>query len=157
MGSRAGGHLTLRGFGLAGTCVGALCALAGYATAWLHPELSLTAAWCMAAAIAITMPSALLMGARPSVRQPWLVIAAMGLAVLLVAVFGAALPLPPAAGNEAIVAGLPRRLALLVYGVGLVPFAFLPIAFAWDFDTSSLEPDALRELRARCSALRGEQ
>lgn len=157
MGCRAGGHLTLRGLGLAGTCVGALCALAGYGTAWLFPPLSLVGAWCMAVAIAITMPSALLLGARPSGRQPWLVGGATGLGVLLVVVFGAALALPVADGSEAIVAGLPRRLALIVYGVGLAPFAFLPIAFARDFDTSSLGPDALRALRERCSALRGER
>ncbi len=157
MGCGAGGHLTLRGVGLAGTCVGALCALAGYGTAWLHPELSIAAAWCMAAAIAIAMPSALLMGARPSVRQPWLAGAAAGLGVLLVVVFGAALALPAPAGGEAIIAGLPRRLALIVNGVGLAPFVFLPIAFARDFDTKSLGPDALRALRERCSALRGEQ
>ncbi len=157
MGCRAGGHQTLRGVGLAGTCVGALCALTAYGTAWLHPELSLAAAWCMAAAIAITMPSALVMGARHSVRQSWLVVAAVGLAVLLVAVFGAALVLPAAAGSEVIIAGLPSRLALIVYGVGLAPFVFLPIAFAWDFDAKSLGPDALRALRERCSALRGGQ
>ncbi len=157
MGCRAGGQLTLRRVGLAGTCVGALCALASYGTAWLHPELSLAAAWCMAVAIAITMPSALLMGARQSVRQPWLVIAAIGLAVLLVGVFGSALALPVTAGGEALVAGLPRRLALIVYGVGLAPFVFLPVAFAWDFDSRSLDPDALRALRERCAALRGER
>jgi hypothetical protein len=97
------------------------------------------------------------MGARPSGRQPWLVVAAVGLGFLLLAVFGAALALPAAAGSEAIVAGLPRRLALIIYGVGLAPFVFLPIAFAWDFDVKSLDPDALRALRERCRALRGAQ
>ncbi|MBA2291098.1 MAG: hypothetical protein H0W15_01435 [Gemmatimonadales bacterium] len=111
----------------------------------------------MAVAIAITMPSALLMGARPSGWQPWLVGAATGLAVLLVVVFGAALALPAADGSEPIIAGLPRRLALIIYGVGLAPFAFLPIAFARDFDSRSLGPEALRALRERCSALRGER
>ncbi|MEO5825441.1 MAG: hypothetical protein ABIR59_06100 [Gemmatimonadales bacterium] len=144
----------MRGVGLAGSCVGALCALAAYATAWLHPELGLAAAWCMALAIAITMPSAMLLGARPSARQPWLVIAAAGLAVLLVAVFGAALALPAVGGSEPIVAGLPRRLGLIIYGVGLVPFLLLPIAFARDFDVDSLGPDALRMLREKCDALR---
>lgn len=154
MGRPTGGHLTLRGVGVAGTCVGALCALVGYGTAWLHPELTPAAAWCMAVAIAITMPSAMLMGARPSVRQPWLVGVAAGLGVLLVVVFGAALALPAPAGGEAIIAGLPRRLALIIYGVGLAPFALLPIAFARDFDARSLDPDALRALREQCESLR---
>lgn len=110
----------------------------------------------MAAAIAVTLPSALLMGARHGGRQPWLVGAAAFLALLLVGVIGAALTLPVASMGETLIAGLPRRLALIIYGVGLAPFAVLPFAFAWDFDVKSVDPDALRALRDRCSALRGE-
>lgn len=138
-------------------CIGALCALAGYGMAWLDPALAAMAAGCMAAAIVITMPSALLLGAQPSRRHRWLRIAAGSLALLLLTVLTLALALPSLGGAESLILGLPRRLALVIYGVGLVPFLFLPIAFASDFDTASLDPDALRDLRARCAALRGEQ
>lgn len=54
--------------------------------------------------------------------------------VIVAGAFAAALALPAADGPaEAIVLGLPIRLAIVFYGVGLVPLFALPVVFARTF------------------------
>lgn len=58
----------------------------------------------------------------------WLLAA---LCVLIFAAFGAALSMRvPAGATETIVLGLPLRLAIVFYGVGLLPLVVLPVVFA---------------------------
>lgn len=54
--------------------------------------------------------------------------------LVLVGSFGAALALPAREGpGDAIVFGLPLRLAVVFYGVGFVPLLALPVAFGLTF------------------------
>lgn len=148
--------MTLRAAGVAGTAVGATCAGIAYATACWSGGASHLAPWFMLAAISISMGSALLLGAGRASRHPLLAAAAAFLALSLAAVLGAALLLPAEAAGEPLLFGLPRRLGLVVVGIGLLPFLVLPAAFARDFTDDGLDPDALAALRAKAAALRGE-
>ena len=148
--------MTWRGAGLSGVVAGTLCAGGAYATAWLSGGTSPAAPWLMVACIALTLPGTVLLGAGRSTRQPWLIGAAVVLVILLPGVLAAALLLPHETPADRLLLGLPRRLALVVYGIGLVPALILPLAFARDFRDDGLDPDGLKALRDECARLRGE-
>ena len=61
---------------------------------------------------------------------------------------------PPPAG-EPIWLGLPRRAAILIYGIGLLPVFLLPIAYAMTFDRVTLSDADLASFRERLAAIRG--
>ena len=71
-----------------------------------------------------------------------------GVWLVLVAGFAAALALPAESiAQPALFLGLPRRAAIVVYGVGLLPLFALPLAYAWAFDRSTLTESDLIALR----------
>lgn len=76
--------------------------------------------------------------------------------LLLVGAFMAALLLPAEAGGEtSLWLGLPRRAAIVIYGVGILPLFLLPIAYAVSFDESALgdaEVEWVRREAARRAA-----
>jgi hypothetical protein len=59
-----------------------------------------------------------------------------------------ALALPPETEGAALWLGLPRRAALVLYGIGLLPVAILPVAYARTFDSLTLRPEDLERIRA---------
>jgi hypothetical protein len=58
----------------------------------------------------------------------------------------------PGAG-EPLWLGLPRRAAIVLYGVGLLPMFVLPLAYAWTFDRITLRADDIARVRAARSAM----
>ncbi len=72
---------------------------------------------------------------------------AMMFLVLLVG-FGAVLVLPPDAPNAALWFGLPRRAAIVLYGIGILPLFVLPFAYALTFDSLTLSEEDLARVRA---------
>jgi hypothetical protein len=62
---------------------------------------------------------------------------------LLLMGFGAALALPPEAAGATLWLGLPRRAAIVLYGIGILPLFLLPIAYARTFDAMTLREDDL--------------
>jgi hypothetical protein len=90
------------------------------------------APWLLAFGGAACMVGLFVVGAasRGPVRPfvGWLLTA---LFVVIFAAFGTALSMPvPPAGTEAIVLGLPKRLAIVFYGIGVLPLVILPVVFA---------------------------
>jgi hypothetical protein len=60
--------------------------------------------------------------------------------------------------------GLPRRAAIVLYGIGILPLFLLPFAYAWTFDAMTLSEEDLarvaaarraREARAGTAPARG--
>lgn len=147
--------MTLRGAGLTGVIAGTLCAGGAYAVAWMSGGASPVAPWLMVAGITMTLSAMILLSAGTTARRRVLVGAAIVLAILLAGAFGAALLLPREASSDDLLLGLPRRLALVVYVIGLIPALILPLAFAIDFRDDGLDPDALKALRDECARLRG--
>ena len=81
-----------------------------------------------------------------------------GLFVLCAGAFVAALLLPAHEGAAgALLFGLPIRSAIVLYGVGVVPIAVLPFAYAWTFEASTLNDDDLLRVRAAYEAMRARK
>ena len=73
----------------------------------------------------------------------------IGLFVLCAGAFVVVLLLPAHEGaGGALLLGLPLRTAILLYGVGVVPIAVLPFAYAWTFESSTLSDEDLARVRA---------
>ena len=121
---------------------------AGYAGAFV-PGGALWAAWAMVVGISTLLVSLMLLGARRtggSIRP--LVAPLLAVYLILLGGFGAALALPPESAGAGLWLGLPRRAALVLYGIGLLPLAVLPVAYARTFDSLTLRPEDLERIRA---------
>lgn len=79
----------------------------------------------------------------------------IGLFVLCAGAFVIALLLPAHEGaGGALVLGLPLRTAIVLYGVGVVPIAILPLAYALTFESSTLSDEDLVRVRAAHASMR---
>ena len=98
----------------------------------------------LVAGIAVLLPSLLWLALR---RR------GLGLAILLAITLalglGGALVLGSESPDSPLVLGLPRRPALLVYGIGLLPGLIFGILFAVGFEKLVINRERLAELRER--------
>jgi hypothetical protein len=134
--------------------LGAFAVLVAYGTAWLPGGAPPWGVWAMIAGTALMLSATMALGVSRSThtRSPLL----WGTAFLLLVViagFGLPLLLPPDAASAALWLGLPRRAAIEIYGVGLLPLLVLPGLFAWEFRIEGLDDQSLIALRAECEAL----
>lgn len=143
-------RLALRSF-----VAGVLAVALAYGLAFLPPGAARWAPWIMAAGIALTMASAMALGAsrpgRPLGALGWVFAGAF---VLILGGFWLALGLTPAGGGEPLWLGLPRRAAILVYGIGLLPVFLLPVAYAMTFDAVTLSDEDLARFRRAIAELK---
>ena len=133
--------------GLVAIAYGAMFALAT-PPAWASIALAVGANGVIMALMAIgavrhdTMPKSLV----------WTFI---GLFVLCAGAFVVALLLPAQEGaGGPLLLGLPLRTAIVLYGVGVVPIAILPFAYALTFESSTLSEDDLVRVRAAHASMR---
>jgi hypothetical protein len=141
-----------------GILLGALAISLAYAAAFL-PRATPVAPWLMVTGIALLVGSLCLVGTRRRGRSRPLAlrIGLILLALVLLGGFGAALALPPEGAAAPFLLGLPRRAALLVYGIGILPALFLPLVYALSFGAVVLTEAELNELRSRLAALASER
>lgn len=143
--------------GLLGFFVATVLIAVAYASAFLPAGTPVWAPWFMAIGTALAMVSAMVFGAartdRPLGPLAWVFGAAF---VLIAGGFSLALVLTPPEGGEPIWFGLPRRAAILIYGVGLLPVFLLPVAYAMTFDRVTLSDADLAAFRARLTEIRGQ-
>lgn len=79
----------------------------------------------------------------------------VGLFLLCAGAFVAALLLPAQEGAAGpLLLGLPLRSALVLYGVGVVPIAVLPFAYALTFESSTLNDGDLVRVREAYESMR---
>lgn len=103
----------------------------------------------MAVALPMMMLSLMILGAVRHGRGLRVLAVPMFLVVVLVpGGFLLALALPPEALGDQLWLGLPRRAAVILYGVGLLPLFILPLAYAASFDTTTLAQADVEALRA---------
>lgn len=69
--------------------------------------------------------------------------------LIMLSAFAAALLLP--AAGEPLLLGLPRRAALVLYGIGVLPALILPIAYALTFDELTLTEEDVERVREAAS------
>lgn len=115
----------LAGMSLVGAAYAAT-AVTGASPSW--------APWCVAFGGATASVALFVLGAATrgtlGPGTAWLLVA---LFVVIAGAFGAALAIGAPAGPEPVTFGLPRRLAIVFYGVGFAPLLVLPFAFARTF------------------------
>ncbi len=126
----------------------ALIAVA-YGSAFLPGAPPSWAAWLLAAGTCLALVSMMAVGAARNGRVGGRLTAAFGLVLLVVGGgFGALLALPPAdPGDPTLWLGLPPRAAVLLYGIGVIPFFIVPVAYAWTFDAFTLSEADLERVR----------
>lgn len=130
--------------------VGSCLAIAGaYALAFLPGGAPPLAAWGLALGSAGVLAAMIALGAARNGRVRGAALVASVLTFVVVAgAFGAALALPANEGTGAVlVLGFPLRTAIVVYGVGIVPLLFLPLAYAVSFDDDTLNAADIERVR----------
>ena len=145
----------VRGLALACITAGVLLVSAAYGATWAkwRPDL---AVWAMILGIALQLGGiTVLGGTRAGRRNAYVIIAALFLGAVVVLGFGAAIVLPPeTAATSSYLLGLPRRAAIVLLGIGILPFLVLPFLYAADFDANGLDEASLAQLREECQRVR---
>ena len=131
-----------------------LAIFGAYLLAFLPGGAPSWAAWGMALGAPGALASIMLVGASRDGRiRPVAAVAIALTFVVLAGAFGLALALPPAEGaGGPLMLGLPVRTAIVLYGVGITPLFFLPLAYAAAFDADTLTEADLHRVRAAASA-----
>lgn len=141
-----------------GAIVLSTCAIgAGYASAFLPGDPPVWAGWVFAAGTTGVLVATLALGAMRRDRgMGRLVTPFIIMTVLLGGGFAAVFILPGDLGaNEPLLLGLPRRAAILLYGIGLLPTFVLPVAYALTFSDQTLRPADLARVLEAARASRG--
>lgn len=82
----------------------------------------------------------------------------LGLFALCAGAFVVALVMPPQEGvSGPLLLGLPLRTAIVLYGVGVVPIAILPFAYALTFESSTLSEEDLVRVREAYASIRARR
>lgn len=123
-----------------------------YASALVMDAVPAWAPWLMAMGVPLALVSVMALGAARGGHVPASLLAAFALVGLVLA-GGFAFALLPAAGGlsgaqEPLLLGLPRRAAIIVYGIGLLPVLVLPVAYALTFEAQTLREEDLERVRA---------
>lgn len=125
----------------------------------LFPPLTRAAPWLMVGGITLLILGLFQLGVR-SRHQAMPASVKLGLLFLglvLLGGFGAALLLPAETATGPLLLGLPRRAALIIYGIGLLPVPVLPLVYALSFERTVLSEASLAELRSRLAELRAKE
>jgi hypothetical protein len=143
--------------------LGTAAIAAAYASAFLPGGAPGWAAWAMALGVPLDLVATMILGAAQRGRVPTGMLAAFALVgAMLAGGFALALALPGDLGAaEPLWLGLPRRAAVIVYGVGLLPVVVLPVVYALSFDAETLRPEDLARVveagRARVAAVQAQE
>lgn len=122
---------------------------AAYVAAIVTGGTGTWSAWVLAVASSCAMVATIALGAartgRPLGGLQRLVLPFVVVLLILVGAFAAALLLP--AAGEPLLLGLPRRAAIVLYGVGVLPALILPLAYALTFDDLTLTEEDIARVR----------
>jgi hypothetical protein len=134
---------------LSGVVLGTLGIGAAYASAFFPHTLGKAGPYLMAVAVPVCLIATMVLGAARGSRA----LGALKWPILLVFVlvgggFLLALLLPADTVHGPYWLGLPRRAAVVLYGVGLLPLFVLPLAYAFTFDALTLSDEDLARVRA---------
>lgn len=111
----------------------------------------------MIAAVATQMVSVAGLGASRAGKLGKVALPLAAAWIIMVLFFGLALALPAdTASAPHLLLGLPRRTALILFGVGLLPLLAMPLAYALTFDQMTLSEEQLRQLRAEAARINAQ-
>lgn len=139
---------------LAGLFLSTLLIAAGYASAFLPGDPPAWAPWALAMGTSAIMVASMALGAARRGGVGRLAVPFALVFLILAGGFGAALALPPTdPADPTLWLGLPPRAAIVLYGIGLLPLLFLPLAYALTFDEMTLSEADLARVRDAARAL----
>src|SRR5687768_4009828 len=123
---------------------------AAYAVAIASQHVPAWGRWAMTVAVPFAMVATIAIGAARS-GQPLgglgrLVVPLTVVLLIMLGAFASALLL--SAVGEPLILGLPRRTAIVLYGIGLLPALILPVAYALTFDELTLTEEDIERVRA---------
>jgi hypothetical protein len=115
--------------------------------------------WAMAIGTSVSMVSTMALGAarggRPLGGLRRLLVPFAVVLLIMLGAFAAALLLP--AAGEPLVLGLPRRAAIVLYGIGVLPVLVLPLAYALTFDELTLSEEDIERVREAASRAEADE
>jgi hypothetical protein len=142
---------------LAAILVATLAISGAYASAFLPGGTPGWASWLLLSGTSLIMVASMALGAsRPEGLGPLRIPLVLVLLILLGG-FGGALTLSPTDPlAPTLWLGLPPRAAVVVYGIGILPFLIVPLAYALTFHDLTLRPGDLERVRDEARRARGE-
>jgi hypothetical protein len=121
----------------------------GYASAFWAPPVATAGPWLLAVAVPTALFATMILGAvRPGCGLRGLAAPFLVVFLLVTGGFLLALSLPTEGTEAALVGGLPRRAAVILYGVGFLPLFMLPLAYAVTFESITLSDADIARVRA---------
>ncbi len=140
---------------LAAIVISTLAIGSAYASAFGTGGPPVWAGWLFAAGVTGALVGTLALGAtRPDRGLGRLVGPFLLMTVIISAGFIAVFALPELGASEPLLLGLPRRAAIVLYGIGLLPTLVLPVAYALTFSDQTLRPEDLERVLATARAAR---
>lgn len=131
-----------------------------YASAYASGGPPAWAGWLFAAGVTGALVATLALGAMRRDRGLGRLIVPFAIMTAMIgAGFVAVFALPDLGGSEPLLLGLPRRAAIVLYGIGLLPTLVLPVAYALTFADQTLRPEDLElvlETARAARAVRGD-
>ncbi len=128
---------------------GAVGIALAYASAFAPPAIATGGPWLMAVSLPVCLIAMMTFGAVRDGRSVGTLALPIALVFLLVTGgFLAALALPPDDPAADLWFGLPRRAAVILYGVGVLPLFVLPFAYALTFDAFTLSDADIERVRS---------
>jgi hypothetical protein len=129
--------------------VSALLIGAAYVGALVASPVPRWAPWALMIGTSTIMLATMVLGAsRRGAGIGRLVVPFVAMFAVLIVGFSAALVLPAESATSPLWFGLPRRAAVILYGVGVLPLFVLPIAYAVTFESLTLSDEDLERVRA---------
>jgi hypothetical protein len=129
--------------------VSALLIGAAYVGALVASPVPRWAPWALMIGTSTIMLATMVLGAsRRGAGIGRLVVPFAAIFTVLIVGFSAALVLPAESATSPLWFGLPRRAAVILYGVGVLPLFVLPIAYAVTFESLTLSNEDLERVRA---------
>jgi len=139
---------------LAVLVVSTVAIAAAYGSAFLPDGPPRWAPWALAMGTAAIMVASMALGAARRGGVGRLALPFAGVFLVLAGGFAAALLLPPTDPRDPTLwLGLPPAAAVVMYGIGLLPLFFLPLAYALTFDEMTLGEADLARVRDAARAL----
>ena len=128
-----------------------------YASAFLPGGAPAWAAWLLAFGTTTILIATIALGAlQRGTARTFVNIAALFVTyIILAGGFALALSLDDGdPANTLLWLGLPRRAAIVIYGIGLLPILTLPLAYALTFERATLTPEDWQRVRDAARQLR---
>ena len=140
---------------LAAIVISTLAIGSAYLSAFAKGGPPVWAGWLFAAGVTGALVATLALGAMRADRGLGRLIGPfMLMTVLIGAGFIAVFALPDLGASEPLLLGLPRRAAIVLYGIGLLPTLVLPVAYALTFADQTLRLEDLERVLATARAAR---